>query len=537
MKRKPRKLQQRGGYVVIASLLAVGLGMAAFTSGLLLNSYRAQEDALAFHVSVLTASADSTWRREFAVNFARAAIDKVNRNAADISINPGDSYNSGNGTSVEASLSAGSGVAGNLPDVVAWTPTNAAGYGLVPAPEGTVRPKGNNQMIGRKFSISVQRTTTKVDPLSGAQTQETAPLPMSIIEIPAQQFAVVAHNVNIHGVTVNGSAVADSANLDSSAVISGSLTVTQDAQWSAGATVGGSVLFTAKQDAASGAALAKGLEAGAYGSPVSANAFSVVRSDEKAMLMQLGDTRLDPEGINKLLLQPAAPTMWDAYALPAYQCRTLVYATVSADKLTAQVTLYSRDISSLASRLGAASPIGAPFTVNTGGAAINGVSLSANVQGRALIRVDPYGIAAATGSTSSAWAIYADVKSASGLRMGTGANFVGVLLSDIPNMTTLQGFSLVTPNVLVLTGQINQTAPRVPVSLFAGRVNYGKNASDKIVFTGQRQFTGSNQADVAVLKNDGGTIQTARQTVSLIDGLATTTVPPVTIKHWLVISE
>jgi hypothetical protein len=551
MKRKPSRFQRRGGYVVIASLLAVGLGMAAFSSGLLLNSYRSQADALSFHTAVATDAADSAYRRDLATALIQSSISQVVAGGASPQLDAAGNYKLRKtrrvtepnapgpvvgGSGVTDSINSGSGVTGALPSVVEWTPVNAGGYSLLVPPEGVIRPKGNVQFLGRKFRINVVRSSTMVGSLGGGATSESADVPVSVIEMPTQQFSVIGETLSIPTMAILGSVLAKNLHMASGASIANAVTVTDDATWEAGARVGGISLSVAKPGSSSGAVLAKGLQTGAFsnGESIGAEKLSIVRSDEKGTMMQLGDPTSDAEGISMTFLQKASPTRWDAYTLPAFQCNTVIAVTLDANRLVATVSISSRSTDTLDSRIASPSSAVAPFSLSASDGEVNGVTLTRSSADRALIQVNPVALATVLGAPRTGRSIYVDVRSATGKRLGIANELVGVKLSNLADLQSLGGFSLVTPNTLMIAGSINTVNP-VPLSIFASNVIYGASGAPNVVHSGQKQLL--SNPDIADVRNDAGVIPTAKVALTLMDRSGALDIPPVTLKRWLVVNE
>ncbi len=541
-----RKQQREGGYMVLIVVVCVGLLMSGLATGMLINSYRAQSIVREMSVQTEATKADLQYRRDLATALFNSVVANVLAGGSTVAISStaapayggtvvtsGDSSLDERATWTKSGTYSGSGSLG----VTAWTTANGGGYTLQ-TPTGTAyRMLGGSSFLAKKFIISASRSIQGLDNLRTTGTTPTDAETMKVVvyEIPKQSLAAYGDALQIPAnMAVAGSVFAKKLNLGAGSEI-GSAAVTDDLFWGAGSQVGSISLSGSKQAEAGGSELAKNLEAGVYsgGVPVGPEEISVFRGNEFGMVLDLGDQGMNSEGIRNGLLPSTSPTTWEGYVKPYYQCSTRIDATLDAAKTTATVVIKVVSTSSLASRIAAGTQSGSAVVLNVNGAEVNGLSLVQTGTGRINLRVDPVLLSARVG-VSSARAISVDLRDAIGSRLGN----IGVSLKGMKDLSTLGGFSLVTPNVLTLQGRVN-TTNAVPLSLFATRTIFGTKANAQVEFNGQMtvEGTGTGYASLGEMTNDYGTVGAGQKVVNLSNVTAVVKVPPVTEKIWVITAE
>jgi hypothetical protein len=358
-----------------------------------------------------------------------------------------------------------------------------------------------------------------------------------LYEFPANTFAAAGDRVYINGSSVNGNVLAGWLEMrGANAQVAGAASVYRRLSTDANARINGITL--ASLDAAAGPKLAKRVEAGYYGSAALNGQVSVFRGTEEEALVILSDMTRNGEGIPQMFrkVEGRSPTAFECYFLPAYQCRIRVSAQLVADAAQpggyrATVSIYNASVSNLPASL-ATETLAQTFNLSANGGATKGFSLAYSSVGTPnwYIAFDP---AEGHDAGLNLGSIYIDFKNQSGAR--TSNHFV-VLKSYSPTLGNVSSFSLVTPNLLKLTGTLNQN--NKPMSIFAPEVRFGVDAAPaSVVLSGQRGTldpTGALAVDT-VKSFDGTNISAAAKTVNLTDITSPSAVPPVNVLAWMLL--
>lgn len=537
--------------MVMTVLIAVGMLMAAVASGMLLNSFRAQENMRFLARQTEVSNSDTQFRRDLASAIFDEVVSSVMTGSTVVGPNGEKRYDYGGSiidvaNGVTALDERGNTIAGNSAigsmnlGVVDWTPVNGGGYSLIDASSLVYRLTGSDVFVGKKFEIEAVRLVQNIDNFrkatrGGGARPATDRESMKIVvyEVPMQSLAAYGKDLIVpDNFNIAGSVLAARLRLATGASVA-SATVVDDLFWESGAIVNGIPLAGRKASDVAGAALAKSLEAGelSEGVPVGPESVSVIRSNEFAMMLELGDQGVDAEGVLNVLLPATTPTAWDAYVRPYYQCSVRIEAWMRASNDQCDIVVRQVPVGTLPQRLGAGVEVGRGV-VQLNGPTFNGMQLLRNHANRVMLKIDPLSLAALVG-WNNARAVYVDVRDSGANRSGN----IGVMLSNLPDISNLQGFSLVTPNTLALQGNIN-TENVVPMSLFANNVLYGNSgAGTKVEFSGQVAKQNSGGVDVTEMRNDRGAVPVGGKTISLQNMVSAAQVPPVTQKIWLITAE
>lgn len=410
--------------------------------------------------------------------------------------------------------------------VDAWNPSIPA-HEEIDLPAHIRSVIGNQpRLLGRKVQLPYQRRADLEDPLrprlSGRSSTDLREL--TIYEIPGQS-AIAGRRVKIGNQPIEGSVAVRDLELGSDASIGGSLTVWNRLRMEAGARVSGKTA-SAAFDSLVDSQLVRKLETGALtgGSRVRNGEISVIRSNEWAAWLDLGDRHSNSEGICSLLLPASSPTLWDAYTLPYYECETKIFATWENDS-TVRVRMVSGTAATLSERL-AQSGGGSDFVLgrNTPGHA--GISYRQAASGERLLAID---MAVFGGRT-----LYVDFVSTGGQRL---ANRLFVTLRNARDISRLGGFSLVTPNRVLLHREVNTVHP-IPLSMFAAEFRYGYgHMAAQLAFDGQLGSVGDGENFEPDRHPTSGQTQAAVQSLHLADISQPARLPPIVLKSWLIVAE
>jgi hypothetical protein len=413
--------------------------------------------------------------------------------------------------------------------ISAWSPTSSR-WSLLTTPSGLYRIFGDKpQFIGRLTQFTSRITLSAQIQIAQKSNTFTRQKFISIYEFPVQSFAASGDNIQV-GSTVIGNVLARNLSLVSTANIQ-SASVYEGITVSSGATVGGSSL-SRSFSASSGAEVAKNLEAGVYGSKIAEDKISLFRGNEFSTLVILGDTTKDAEGIPQIFrARISAPTYWDAYTLPYYQCSVRVFAQLNAAGTAVNLTVSTSDVSTITGRLSTTTRATANIPT---GSSYYGFSLKSAVGGTVtILNVDPVALSGISGvGLANARALFVEFVNSSGQHSPTT---IGISLENVGNLSALQGFSLVTPNRLYLHSDINWTNS-VPVSIFAFDARFGTSAATPamVQMTGQRSIVGTSTAapiETVRAANGNSVSSTSLSFGNISNPLL---VPPVTLLGWLV---
>lgn len=535
--------KNQSGFVVVATLLAIAVLAGASGTLLLLNSYKAEYAAREFAARVELDAIDQDLKRS-AANTLLSSLQtsaggqftlpsSVTRTGAAMALVTGAKDAQAKFDSLATTLS---NATGNLLSVSAWSPT-ATGYTTNTPPSGVFAHQ-RGSIVSKVMSVDVARTANiKNNLISGenGRAADTGAFRIRIYEIPSQTWAAAGDNISIDNsvqLSTAGSVWANNLDLNGASIYFA--LVTDDLKWTSGSRIGGRQLTAAKSVANAGQKLAKDLERGVYGAVIAPDRVSVLRGHESAFIAQLGDHGTTSDGgvaIPNMLLPKATPTNWDAYCLPYYQTSLRISAQVNAAKTEINnVTVSVYNTATLSGRMGSPTSTYNIGTLTVGGPGSNGLSARINNSGRVLLQVDPTSLPGG----DAARAIYADIRSVGGSRTSTDA---GVLLSHIEDISSLGGFSIVTPNTLALEGKIN-TSNSVPMSVMAREVLFGNASNTDVIHTGQMsRWTTGNGINLAEMKNDQSGGAPTSKTLNWADITDPLRVPPVTAKQWLVVTE
>jgi hypothetical protein len=115
---------------------------------------------------------------------------------------------------------------------------------------------------------------------------------------------------------------------------------------------------------------------------------------------------------------------------------------------------------------------------------------------------------------------------------------MSVSLSNAHNLTSLAGFSLVTPNTYIYAKRVNTQAPYVPMSILATAVKHGFFRPRPVTADGRRGFIAP-----AATPNRLSLLSTASGTAAVPSGIsysditASNRLPPVSLLNWLVLAD
>lgn len=546
-----RRIKNNGGFGILLSICVICLCMMSLSLLLLHNSYQSEHSVRQISLINEEASKDTALQRDTANDLMSQIVVAVKSGATTASMSAANnSYsttlNATPGSTVtrlDVSDSAvitsksvtGDTIASGL-TVAAWSPA-APQYSAITLPS-SIYSLRNGTIVGKSFNLSFTRTLAASDNLKTTQQTSSDSLSktIQIIEFPSQT-AVSGKSVRVTPqATVVGSVVAQRVTLDAATHIGTSVTVSRNLVAAANTQVGTTTISAAISSAAT-ASLSKQLEAGAFsaGTPVNQGTISVIRGNESAAMVELGDRTPDAEGVPAVLLQAATPNNWDEYCLPFYACSTRITATLNALGTIALISIKTYDTATYSGRVTVTTTI-VPFNVTAGGAAVKGISLANKGTAKVLL-VDPVTLAVSV-TVASARAVYVDFLNSAGKRLDATSNlFVGLTASS--NLSTLAGFSLVTPNRCVCSGKINTITP-VPFSILATEMRYGFIGFPPVLHTGQAGNLGTattTDNDITALRGLAGTaIYDSGKQLTLNDITVSTQIPPVTLKNWLVLT-
>ena len=532
-----KRQSNQGGYGTVLAVCVISLCIVGLASMGLHNSYRQQHAVRTSAFSVEVSSKDAV----LAGNAGRDIFTQVQTAMNNGTANTGISGTLGYSTNIGAAAGvrldvSDSGASGTktvtatntvgVPTMTAWSPT-VSPYSLINLPAVSSVSVRGGQVVGRVFDVAFQRNINLRDNIGGVTRTFSQPKRVRVFEIPAQT-AVFGRSVMLDGATA-GSVLAGELSLAANATAV-SVTVSRALTAAAGATVGGKQLRELTNEAAS-AALAKRLEAGDVTSngPVSPQTISVIRGTDNVMFVDLGDRALGADGVPNILRRPVAPapTAFERYVLPFYACTLRIAVTLNPARTSGAYTMTCFDAGGVAVKKTTSG------TLTVGGAAVNGLRLSA--RGTVVsLALDPIAVASSAavsgvgGGLPAARAVFCEVA-------GTGQNII--TLTNARTLTTLQGFSLVSPNQVVLSGRVNTQAPVVPVSILATSVRAGWYSAGSVNFSGQvGRLSGSTPgAPTNKTRSFDGDSATGGVTV-LTDIPSPARVPPVTLKSWLILS-
>ncbi len=536
--------RSQGGYAVVASISVVALCAISLSVLSLRTSYRQQSAARLSAATTETVSKDAALNANSSLDVMAQIRTAINSGQASASLGAGPqtSYQTtlSDSTSLRLDISdsgsvtsksvTGTGAASGF-SMPAWSPTSSP-YAPITLPSSVVSVK-NGVILGRVFTVTLSRSlgvTNNLDPNNPASTSSVQKR-VRIFEFP-DQTAVFGKNLRIDpGAAVTGSVIAQTLAMDPGVNVGGSATISKEINVGTGARVGGATFGAAVASRAS-AEFAKRLEAGVVtGAPVDPTTFSVVRGTDSAFLMELGDRATNSSNIPRVLLpvSSGSPTNWDLYCLPYYSCSLRVGARLNGPQTEATITITQHDTSTYPGRVTALNT--STFTCPVDGSVVNGFSI-VNSTGGVNLLIDPITLAGVYGA-SAARAIYADLQRNAGSRFN-----MSVALSNAHDLTSLEGFSLVTPNTYIYAKRVNTQLPYVPMSILATSMKHGFFRTRPVTADGQHGFISP-----ALTPNRLSLLSTASGNAAVPAGIsygditASTRLPPVSLLNWLVLAD
>ena len=536
--------RSQSGYAVVASISVVALCAISLSVLSLRTSYRQQSAARLSAATTETVSKDAALNANSSLDVMAQIRTAINSGQASASLGAGPqtSYQTtlSDSTSLRLDISdsgsvtskfvTGTGAASGF-SMPAWSPTSSP-YAPITLPSSVVSVK-NGVILGRVFTVTLSRSlgvTNNLDPNNPASTSSVQKR-VRIFEFP-DQTAVFGKNLRIDpGAAVTGSVIAQTLAMDPGVNVGGSATISKEINVGAGARVGGATFGAAVASRAS-AEFAKRLEAGVVtGAPVDPTTFSVVRGTDSAFLMELGDRATNSRNIPIVLLpvSSGSPTNWDLYCLPYYSCSLRVGARLNGPQTAATITITQHDTSTYPGRVTALNT--STFTCPVDGSVVHGCSLVSSAGGVNL-QIDPMTFAWFYGEIPVR-AIYADLQRSSGGRLG-----MSVALSNAHDLTSLEGFSLVTPNTYIYAKRVNTQLPYVPMSILATSMKYGFFRTRPVTADGQHGFISpaSTPNRLSLLSTASGHAAVPAG-ISYGDINASNRLPPVSLLNWLVLAD
>lgn len=542
----------KSGFVILLTTIVITLSMIGLALMLQQGSYRAQNQARSSSIASEVVAKDITLKRFAAENLMQQIVSSINNSSnttASISTNLATNYASStvtpvgesNATSLnvtDSGVTTAKLVAANSSSgaftVAAWSPTSSL-YSLISLPLGSYRVRGGT-IFGREFRVDYNRSLSTTDNLKRSYASRTtsAAAYARIFEFPTQT-AVFGRSVRLRPVaTINGSVIAQDLTVDANTVIGGAVTVSGALTTGTSTRIGSSSPASINSDAT--ANLAKQLEAAA--TPITPDDISVIRGNEFATIVDIGDNTPDAEGIPGLLLPGAAiPNYWEAYTKPFYQCGTRVAAQLNAGGTTVAVTIRKSTLTTLGTRV--TTSIVSTFNLTVGATQSNGLRcLRRSPNNDIELSVDVTSLGAIVGNPACR-SMYVDFKDSAGLRIAAASRLC-VHIVNASNLSSYGGFSFVTPNRLVLTGSINTVSP-VPSSIFAYATHYGFTAPPvSVTVSGQIGNLGTSlngMNDIAGMRSLSNTsVPDEDKSIVLNNVTSANNLPPVTLKTWLIFS-
>ncbi len=516
------------------------------------SSYRAQNGARSSSIASELVAKDITLKRFAAENLMQqivSSLENSSNTTPSISATLADSYVSstvtapGESTSTnlnvtDSGVTTAKSVTTNATSgaftAAAWSPTSSL-YSLINLPSGPYRVRGGS-IFGREFRVDYNRSLSTTDNLknSNASRITSAASYARIFEFPSQT-AIFGNSVRVRPIaTVNGSVIAQNLTVDANTVISGSVTVSGSLTTGTSTRIGSSAPASINSSAT--ATLAKQLETAA--TAITPDDISVIRGNEFATIVNIGDNTPDSEGIPGLLL-PGTPIIsyWEAYTKPFYACGTRVTAQLSVAGTTVAVTIRRAIVTAIGTRT--SSTVLSNFTLTVGGSQNNGFRCFRRAPNNDVeLSVDITALGSIVGNPACR-SMYVDFKDAAGLRIAPASRLC-VHIVNASNLSSYGGFSFVTPNRLVLTGSINTVNP-VPSSIFAYSTHYGFTAPPvSVTVSGQIGNLGTlsnGMNDITGMRSLANTsVPDGDKSIVLNNVSSANNLPPVTLKTWLIFS-
>jgi len=412
-------------------------------------------------------------------------------------------------------------------NIHSWEPPSTYYKQLQPTREALRLAGTGTQFIGREIQISYRRNSTHTDALRPHATQKTRSdfRECIIYEIPSQT-AVSGRSILIGHHPVAGSVAARNLTLSPDALVQGGLTVWGRMRLGQGARFSQKTI-SKEVDALIGSEVVKRWEAGEFssGSGISSNEVSLIRSNAWGAWLDLGDRRPSTEGISTLLFPSASPTLWDAYTRPYYQCETRLIAKLKDGHSKLEVSLFSASTDTLANRLQPSRHV-QTFDLLKNADTIAGVAYRETTTGERLLVLDM--------ATFGGRTVYVDFTASDGQRL---ADHLFVAFRNAEHLARPGGWSLVTPNRILLRGKINTSHP-IPMSLLASEIRFGHSQhASRLTFQGQSV----SMADGVTLQTDrypdAGSGRASIQSLHLHDLSHPEQLPPIILKSWLIIAK
>lgn len=508
------------GFILLPIVAMTSLVLALLVLGTVQRAARMQRLAAATALATETTSTGLTLRQDAATEVARELENWI-RTGATQSLQiqspfpPAGEKNAATTNTVVLE----SPPALTLP-VGSWNP-DLPTYSVVRLPNHRQRLAGSMDRTGFQRTLRYSRNMGSSGALLANQPRSEA-VELTFFEFPSQT-AVFGRSVSAGNQVIAGSVVARDVRMIATSRINNGVTAWNSITAAAGAILSG---WTLRRDV-SGRATAEQAQAftsGANGDPAAEDLIAFTRGDSRGIWLDLGDRTPDAEGVPTFLKVRTGPSRWEAYCAPPYACISRVHARLASAGDSADVRITRTDPSTLEGRVAEPVEVGRR-TLTIGGTAWMGIHLHRGPRGETLLVLDPIAF--------SSPSVYLELLDSAGRRQTSG---MFVSLRNAADLGSLRGFSLVTPNTVLLRGEVNTRNP-VPFSMIATAVRYGYGHLPATVdFAGQR----GNASDSAVL--DISRFATAGNTPAaalgeFVDIAAPGGVPPVHLKSWLLLSE
>ena len=355
-------------------------------------------------------------------------------------------------------------------------------------------------------NLSILGKTSRI--LSSATTTKTNLL--TIYEIPSQ-FAVDAGMVTVSQ-NVQGSVVASSAAINGD--ISGNVAVSTNVTWAAGSTVSGVSLGTKDSNVGWFEKLAN------TGGSGFTNQVSVLSDQSTVQFLTVGDRSLDAEGVSALFKKPSASDNLTVYSHPYFSCGIRVSGAgldVNTPPAFTSLSIVSSNPTGTSSQRIAEAPIvGATW----GTTSSIPHPFNPGLGNMLLVTLDVAAIPSIGGTKT----IFIDLQASSGsARMSVGVALDNAGDPGVP-------FSIVSANPIFFVSNFNTA--NLPCSVLGSKVMNSLGASAPIAFTGSRVTTRRDSVldPFAFTAGSGGSSLVSSVTLSDSSSL-----PPVTLKNWLVV--